>query len=112
MSGAADSVESLQERISQIVRARGWDELRTYKDLATAIAIEAAELQEIFLWRTRDEEPDLLETERAAIESEVADIFIYLLGFVDRAGIDLIGASHHKLHEVERRHPKPGDAGR
>ena len=35
--------------------ARDWKQFHTHKNLSTAIAIEAAELQEHFLWKTDDE---------------------------------------------------------
>lgn len=51
---------------------RQWERYHTPKELATAIAIEAGELQKEFLWRTKD-----FDVEK--IKSEMADIYIFLL---------------------------------
>ena len=52
---------------------RDWEQFHTLKDLAAAIAIEAAELQELLLWQKADEEDDVLERRRPQIEAELAD---------------------------------------
>lgn len=44
----------IQEIIEQIVRfteERDWDQFHNGKDLALALSIEAAELNELFLWK-------------------------------------------------------------
>jgi NTP pyrophosphatase (non-canonical NTP hydrolase) len=43
-----------------------------------ALGIEAAELQEIFLWKAPEESRGLLKTDIARVSEKIADIFIYL----------------------------------
>lgn len=99
-------LRQLQEWITTFAVERGWDRLRTLKDLALAIGIEAAELQERFLWIRPGEEQRLLDERRPEIEEELADTFIYCLAFADRAGIDLGVAAAAKMEANERRFPK------
>jgi NTP pyrophosphatase (non-canonical NTP hydrolase) len=76
--------------------------LHTPKELAAAISIEAAELQEIFLWRSSDEEapPD-----RHRLEDEIADILIFCLNFADVADIDVLRVIEQKIAINEERYP-------
>lgn len=55
------------------------------------MAIEAAELQEIFLWLDEAEQRALAERpeSRERIGDELADILIYLMTFADRYRFDL-----------------------
>lgn len=106
MADEAD-LRRLQEWVSVFAAERDWDRLRTLKDLALAIGIEAGELQEHFLWVESSEEQRLLGLKRAEIGEELADIFIYCLAFADRADIDLSAAVEAKMELNERRFPKP-----
>lgn len=98
----------LQEWVVAFAAERGWERLRTLKDLGLAIGIEAAELQEHFLWVEPSEEQRLLGERRHEIEEELADILIYCLAFAGRADIDLLAAAENKMDANERRFP-PGE---
>jgi NTP pyrophosphatase (non-canonical NTP hydrolase) len=100
-------LRQLQEWVTAFAAERGWERVRTLKDLGLAIGIEAAELQEHFLWVDPSEERRLLGERQHEIEEELADILIYCLAFADRAGIDLLAAAEAKMHSNERRFP-PG----
>ena len=52
--------------------ARDWKQFHTTKDLAVAISIEAAELNELFLWKTVEESEKV---SREKLREEIADIF-------------------------------------
>ena len=71
--------------------ARDWSQFHTPKNLAAAIAIEAAELQERFLWKTDKEiDRDLKDAaKRDAVVEEVADILLFALLLADRLDIDV-----------------------
>lgn len=66
-----------------------------------------AELQEHFLWEDVTREAALIRESRDAIESELADVFIYLLAIADRLNTDLIAAADAKMARNERRFPVP-----
>lgn len=89
--------------------ARDWSQFHTPRHLAAAIAIEAAELQERFLWKT-DKEIDRdvqAGPRRDAIVEEVADIFLFALLIADRLDIDVGKAIADKLAANERKYPVP-----
>jgi NTP pyrophosphatase (non-canonical NTP hydrolase) len=96
-------VDELTERLRAFRDARNWGQFHTVKDLAISISVEAAELLEIFQWRTETVEPDGALIEKA--KGEVADVFLYLLLLCDKLGIDLVAASETKIAKNEIRFP-------
>ena len=96
-------------RLIQAIRTfrdeRDWLQFHNPKDLATALAIEASELQEVFLWRQVEDLDDRVVEKRELIEEEVADIAIYLLEFADLLNIDLQKAIEHKMAKNAAKYP-------
>ena len=86
---------------------RDWAQFHTPKNLAAATAIEAAELQERFLWKTDAEvDQDLADpARRALVADEVADVVMFAMLLADRLGIDLAEAVAAKLAANERKYP-------
>ena len=105
----SDVLTELGERVERFVAEREWARYHTPKNVAAALAIEAAELQEIYLWRDDD---DRAEEKRPDIEGEVADITICLLNFCKVMDIDLASAVRRKLVEAELKYPTERVRGR
>lgn len=86
---------------------RDWAQFHTPKNLAAAVAIEAAELQERFLWKTDAEvDQDLADpAKRAGVADEIADVVMFAMLLGDRLGIDLAEAVSAKLAANERKYP-------
>ena len=55
---------------------RNWKQFHDPKNLAAALGIEAAELNEVFLWKTTEESR---EVELAKVKEELADVLAYAL---------------------------------
>ena len=75
----AVSIQELQESIRKFRDARDWLQFHNHKDMATALAIEAAELQELFLWKHGSEVEEVASTKRERLSEELADVAVYLL---------------------------------
>ena len=84
-------ISDLQKKVASFVHERNWKEFHTPKDLALSIAIETAELLELFQWKTNKEIQELLNDTkyRNRIEEEIADIMIYILVLSNTLDIDL-----------------------
>lgn len=100
----------LQEVAESIVAfrdAREWQQFHRPKDLAAAIAVEAAELQEVFLWadslpaESVRQDPEKM----AKLESEIADVAIYLLLMANELKLDLADVIARKMKRNESRYP-------
>jgi dCTP diphosphatase len=85
---------------------RDWRQFHSIRNLAVAIAIEASELQELFLWVSSDEEERaVLVRRRAAVEAELADIMIHCANLAVAAEIDLPSALATKIAQNEAKYP-------
>ncbi len=66
-------IQELTALVKAFVDERDWDQFHNPKDLALALSIEAAELNESFLWKkAEDAKPE-------KVREELADVFIYAL---------------------------------
>jgi NTP pyrophosphatase (non-canonical NTP hydrolase) len=102
-----DTLASLRRRVIEFRDARAWKPFHTPKNLAMALAIEAGELQELFLWK---EEAEILESLRQdhcrlRVQEEMADILIFLLYLAEATGTDLSEAVKAKLIKNQARYP-------
>ncbi len=71
-SQSSDALILLQKKIDKFARVRDWEKFHTPKNLAMALAGEAAELMEIFQWLDCDKGiSDLSEKKREAGMTEV-----------------------------------------
>ena len=86
---------------------RDWAQFHRPKELAAGLAIEAAELQELFLWRDGETAADVSrDSERMkALRNEIADVAIYVLMLSHDLGIDLPAAVEDKLVQNAERYP-------
>lgn len=64
---------------------RDWKQFHDSKNLATAISIEAAELNELFLWKTIKESE---EVDIEKIKEELADILSFSFLLAEKYGLD------------------------
>ena len=62
---------------------RDWKQFHNPKDLAAALSIEAAELQEIFLWKSADA------GDVEKVKEELADVFCFSLLIAEHYGFDI-----------------------
>jgi NTP pyrophosphatase (non-canonical NTP hydrolase) len=89
--------EYLYKKILKFRNDRDWAKYHDPKNLSQAISIEAAELQEIFLWKTNDESCNLTKKDTQKVKEELADIFIFMMYMCHEFGIDLLEEVEKKL---------------
>ncbi len=97
------TIAELTDQILAFRDARDWAQFHRPKDMAAAVAIEAAELQEHFLWKTHEESAVHLAKRGADVAEEMADVAIYLFIMAADAGIDLLvmGAyTHSRMRQL------------
>ena len=100
-----DSISSLTARIQKFVDAREWRQFHNPKDLSVAIAAEAGELMQHFVWQQPDQIDARLERNRDEIASEIADVAILLFEFADNLGFKLGDVMADKIARNEQRYP-------
>ena len=80
-------MSELDEVIKKLIKfrdERDWEQFHNSKDLALAISIEAAELNELFLWKTA-EESEKVDLKR--LKEELADILSYAFLLAEKHGL-------------------------
>lgn len=100
-------IQELKERIARFAREREWDQFHSPKNLSMALAVEAAELMELFQWKTEPETSDIRSDQQAIrrVREEIADVAVYLLNLCNRLDIDLAVAIVDKLAQNARKYP-------
>lgn len=99
------NIEELSAAIAAFVAARDWAQFHTPKNLSVAVAVEAAELMEEFLWLTAEQSRNLTRRHRDAVAREMADVLIYLLRLSQVLDVDLVAAAERKLRANARKYP-------
>ena len=108
MSNDAEATfAKLKERILLFSDEREWGKIHSPKNLSMALASEAAELMELFLWVDSKDSQSLIDdpVKGPRIREELADILIYALEFSNRTGIDVSQAIEEKIAVNGRKYP-------
>lgn len=91
--------QELRKKIKTFVNERDWEQFHNAKDLALALSIEAAELNECFLWKSHDE------ANVDKVKDELADILIYAILFADKYGFDIPEIITEKIEKNAAKYP-------
>ncbi len=110
--GALVELEEIRDELRRFAAEREWDQFHSPKNLATALAIEAAELLEHFQWLTDAESQNLEAAVREKVLLEMADVFLYLVRLADKLNANLIEAAHRKLVINAQKYPVSLSRGR
>ncbi|QDU58557.1 MazG-like family protein [Aeoliella mucimassa] len=108
------SVAELKKLVDDFVGQRDWHQFHSPKNLAMALAVEAAELMEHFQWievadsREVANHPEKL----AAAAEEIADVLSYTLAIANSLGVDLSETIHAKMVKNAQKYPADSFRGR
>lgn len=100
-----NDLESLRNELRNFAADRDWDQFHSPKNLASALAVEAAELLEKFQWLTESQSQQLPPVALEGVKEEVADVLLYLIRLSDKLGIDLIAAAKAKIAVNATKYP-------
>lgn len=90
-----DIIESLRK----FNQERDWEQFHDGKNLALSLSIEAAELNEAFLWKI-SENADILK-----IKEELADVFLCAFMLADKYQLDVRSICMDKLKRNADKYP-------
>ena len=98
---------SILKKIQKFRDDRDWAQFHNAKDMAAGIAIEAAELQELFLWKNRQEVEVYIKDKKNVekISYELADIFSYAFELAENLGIDIEKSIEKKMRKNALHYP-------
>jgi len=95
----ACDINHLIRQIIEFRDKRNWAQFHNSKDLALGLSIEAAELNELFLWKKSEE------ADPARVREELADILIFALMLLEKYGLDLEEIVQEKLAANAEKYP-------
>ena len=98
-------ISKIQSQLEKFAVDRAWEQFHTPKNLSMALSVEASELVEIFQWLKPEESNSPSQKQIQEINSEVADIAMYLLRFCSLLGIDIEEAIEKKLEKNAVKYP-------
>ena len=99
MRNDMSDLEELRKAIVQFTNDRDWNQFHNGKDLALALSIEAAELNEAFLWK----DPNDVNVEK--VKEELADIINYAILIADKYDLDIKQIVMDKIKRNAEKYP-------
>jgi hypothetical protein len=114
LSDATTTVDELKNRVLAFARVRDWEQFHAPKNLSMALATEAGELMEHFLWASPEQSRQIVAdpVKRAKIAEELADVVIYALEFANITGLDVAAAVETKMAANAQKYPVEKAKGR
>jgi NTP pyrophosphatase (non-canonical NTP hydrolase) len=96
---------TLTEAVRAFRDERDWRQFHHPKDLAIALSIEAAEIMELFRFKSPDQISAEMDELRQRLGEELSDVLFFVLLMADDCGIDLSQAMPAKLAQNARKYP-------
>ena len=114
LSDEATTVAEIKSRVLVFAQERDWEQFHAPKNLSMALAAEAGELMDHFLWASSEESREMVNdpVKRAKIEEELSDVIIYALEFANMTGIDVAAAIERKMAANAAKYPVEKAKGR
>ncbi|MEJ6601717.1 MAG: nucleotide pyrophosphohydrolase [Verrucomicrobiia bacterium] len=108
------TVAEIKARVLDFAQERDWEQFHAPKNLSMALAAEAGELMEHFLWATSEDSREVMNDpkKREEIEEELSDVIIYALEFANMTGVDVAAAIERKMAANAVKYPVEKAKGR
>jgi len=95
-------IKEITQTLIEFRNKRDWEQFHDSKNLATAIAIEAAELNELFLWKNIDESEKV---DRNKIKEELADVLAFSFLLAEKHGFNIKEIMLDKIKKNGEKYP-------
>lgn len=96
-------IDRLTKKLMAFRDERDWQQFHDSKNLALALSIEAAELNELFLWKSSEE--DILAVDKNRLSEELADVFAYSLLLAEKNGLNFAEILEKKISQNAKKYP-------
>ncbi len=94
-----NDIPSIIQELVKFRNERDWQQFHNSKDLALAISIEAAELNELFLWKKAEE------VNIDKLKEELADVFAYSFLLAEKYNLDIKKIVLQKIKQNAEKYP-------
>ena len=99
-------MKELLNQLKEFIHVRDWEQFHAPKNLAMALALEAAEIAEIFQWMTLGESAQLEGEKVERLEQEIGDVMIYLVELAHKFELDPLAAAKKLLLNNQKYPPE------
>ncbi|HZH72672.1 MAG TPA: nucleotide pyrophosphohydrolase [Mariniphaga sp.] len=99
------NMERYKEIIQQLIQFRNerdWEQFHDSKNLALALSIEAAELNELFLWK-KGEEVEKVDPDK--LREELADVLAYAFLLAEKHKLNIFDILQEKIKKNNAKYP-------
>lgn len=99
------STNKYHEVIQALIKFRNerdWEQFHDSKNLALAISLEAAELNELFLWKNGDE---IENVKIEKLKEELADVLSFSFLLAEKHGLDIFDIVLEKIAKNAEKYP-------
>lgn len=97
-----DEIKEVLKEINQFRDERNWRQFHNEKDLSLSISLEAAELLELFQWKSSEE---VVGNKQERFAEELADVLIYSYMLADNLDFDINDIIRKKLMKNAEKYP-------
>lgn len=97
-----DETKKILKEINQFIDERNWRQFHNEKDLSLSISLEAAELLELFQWKSSEK---TVNNSRERLAEELADVLIYSYMLADNLDFDINEIIRKKLVKNAEKYP-------
>ncbi|MES2656726.1 MAG: nucleotide pyrophosphohydrolase [Bacteroidota bacterium] len=94
--------KEIEQKVIAFRNERNWEQFHQIKDLLLGLNIEVSELQELFLWKTTEQQTEI---DKEKIKDELADIAIFLIYISKHYNIDLLEVISNKIDKNGIKYP-------
>ena len=97
-----NDIKEITDALVKFRNERDWAQFHDSKNLAVALSIEAAELNELFLWKDVKESENI---EKEKIKEELADILAYAFLMAEKHNFDIKQIVLEKIKRNGEKYP-------
>ena len=105
-------MNELIKKLRKFASDRDWEQFHSPKNLSMALAVEAAEILELFQWLTEEQSRNIDQNTLNKVKQEIGDVQIYLARLADQLGFSPLEAAKEKLKENADKYPPEKAKGR
>ena len=105
MQDEKTTIQDLKKMVTDFTDERDWAQFHNPKNLSMAIAAEAAELMEPFLWVDNAASFDEYKKNKEDVEDELVDVLHAVLAFANACNIDVTTAFETKMVKRKAKYP-------
>jgi NTP pyrophosphatase (non-canonical NTP hydrolase) len=97
-----NDIEEITKALIKFRNERDWEQFHNSKDLSLAIMLEAAELNESFLWKS---ESEIEKVDVAKIKEELADVFAFAFLLAEKHKLNVKEIVLDKIQKNNLKYP-------